>query len=115
MKKLFLSLVALASFSCTNSNKKWPFDQAANVAVITQKQIIFDHAPILMVTHDAEDHGWQFLNLTIPVTVASSSVVGLGEIVKLDPSLMEIADLPVGWRAKREKIGAKWVREKNSK
>lgn len=38
---------------------KRPFDDPHNVAVITVQAVI-DGAPILLVTHDADDGGWQF-------------------------------------------------------
>ena len=39
----------------------WPFDNLPNVAVITTRQVTKDNAPILLVSHDEEDGGWQFL------------------------------------------------------
>ena len=68
--------------------------------------------PILLVSHDEDDHGWQFLNGTIETSMANVSVVSLEQIVKSDPSVLEIADLPVGWRASRKAVGTKWIREK---
>ena len=108
-----LALVAAAmSLSCSSPEQKWPFDQPKNVAVITLKQIVVDKAPILQVTHDVEDHGWQFLNPSFEASASNVYVVGLGQIVKLDPSVLEVADLPPGWVASRESVGGKWVKEK---
>ena len=42
--------------------KLWFWDQPPNCAVITLRQIIEDGAPVLLVTHDLDDHGWQFLS-----------------------------------------------------
>ncbi|MDB5321103.1 MAG: hypothetical protein JWN40_2734, partial [Phycisphaerales bacterium] len=39
----------------------WPFDQPRNCAVITLRSIVFGGAPILHVSHDADDRGWQFI------------------------------------------------------
>ena len=39
-----------------------PWHQPPNCAVITLRQIIEGDAPILLVTHDMDDHGWQFLS-----------------------------------------------------
>ena len=41
----------------------WPFDQRPDCAVISLREIVFESAPILHVTHDSDDHGWQFLGL----------------------------------------------------
>jgi hypothetical protein len=39
----------------------WPFDQPRNCAVFTTRQVLEGAEPILHVTHDSDDHGWQFL------------------------------------------------------
>lgn len=91
----------------------WPFDQPRNTAVITHRQIVQQGLPILLVTHDADDHGWQFLNTTLSNSSANVAVVGLGQIVRLDPSVLQVADMPPGWRATRKAPGAPWVREKS--
>lgn len=43
------------------AERDWPFDQPPNCAVITQRQIVDGSQPILRVSHDEEDDGWQFL------------------------------------------------------
>ena len=40
----------------------WPWDQPPNCAVVTLRAIVENGAPILHVTHDLDDHGWQFLD-----------------------------------------------------
>ena len=74
----------------------WPFDQPPNCAVITLRSIVFDGAPILRVSHDEEDHGWQFLDGG-DVDMADAAVVSLEEMVGCDPTVFEVADLPRGW------------------
>jgi hypothetical protein len=37
----------------------------------------------------------------------------MGEVLTLDPSLREIADLPPGWIARRDSPSDPWVRERN--
>lgn len=89
----------------------WPFDQPRNCAAITIRSIVFDGAPILHVTHDEDDHGWQFLGWE-DADVSQGAVVRLEEIVKLDPSVLEVADLPPGWRAWRKSKSSPWTRER---
>jgi hypothetical protein len=91
---------------------EWPFDQPPNCAVITLRQIVDGSEPILNVVHDADDHGWQFLTLA-DAREEDASVVGLGEIVKLDPSVLEVADIAPGWRAWRQSPEHDWVREQD--
>lgn len=97
----------------SSATSDWPFDQPKNVACITLWNILRDHAPVLLVTHDADDGSWQFLDGSDLVN-AKPAVVGLANMVKLDPTLLELADLPEGWRAWRSACGAPWTREKKS-
>ncbi len=88
---------------------KWLFDDPPNVATITVRQILDGTRPVLLVVHDADDSCWQFLTGE-PFEVADGMVVGLKTMVEHDPSLAELADLPLGWRAWREQPGGPWQR-----
>jgi hypothetical protein len=69
----------------------------------------FRSAPILFVTHDADDVGWQFLCGTTD-DPADAWVVGLGRMYRLDATVGELADLPEGWRASRSAAALPWQR-----
>jgi hypothetical protein len=86
----------------------WPFEPR-DCAVITLRSIVFDGAPIPHVSHDEEDHGWQFLGLEDP-DPGQAAVVRLDEIVKLDASVRDVADLPPGWHAWRRSKASPWQR-----
>jgi hypothetical protein len=88
----------------------WPFDEPKNLAVITLRQIMHSDSPILHVTHDADDGGWQFLSEG-PPREADATVVALHRVVARDPSVAELADLPIGWHAWRENVETPWIRE----
>jgi hypothetical protein len=90
----------------------WPFEDPPNTASITTRQVL-EGAPVLLVTHDADDGGWQFLS-GATVDEADGRVVGLGNMLARDPSLGELADLPEGWRARRAARGNPWRRERDS-
>jgi hypothetical protein len=90
--------------------KQWPFDQPRNCAAISLRSIVFNGNSILYVTHDADDHGWQFFDGK-NADMNDAAVVALGDIVELDSSVLEIADLPVGWRAWRNSVSNRWFRE----
>ena len=98
-----------------NSPQKenWPFDQPRNCATITMRQVIDGSEPILLVSHDAEDHGWQFIG-TSDASMADAKLVCLEQIVRLDPTVLEVADLPPAWQALRERVGGKWSRRKHT-
>jgi len=89
----------------------WPFEDPPNVAVIAVRTILDSSSWIAHVSHDADDGGWQFhTNEPGPPRAEDAVVVGLGEIVRLDQSIAELADLPLGWRAWRESEHAPWQR-----
>lgn len=64
---------------------------------------------ILLVIHDREDDGWQFLPGR-EVEPDEVKLVALERVVRLDRSLLELVDLPPGWRAQRQSVSAPWVR-----
>lgn len=88
----------------------WPFDQPANCATITSDLVMKAGMPITHVYHDEGDDGWQF-HPGEGVAMEHAMVVGLGTIVRRDPSLLQVADLPPGWMAWREGPDAPWQRK----
>lgn len=76
----------------------WKFEQPLSCAVFTLRQIIDGSIPVLHVRHDADDHRLQFLSLGSP-REGDAAVAGLSEILNMDPSLGELADMPPGWHA----------------
>ncbi|MCC7084055.1 MAG: hypothetical protein IT427_03500 [Pirellulales bacterium] len=88
----------------------WPFADPKDVAVFTVRQIVRDGKPILRVAHEVDDGAWQFLQLGTP-DQADAMIVALDEIVQIDPTVAELADLPLGWRAERSSPGDPWQRE----
>lgn len=87
----------------------WPFTDAENLAVFTLKRIVRGESPILRVTHDEDDGGWQFLDGG-EIAVEEASLVSLRQMTRIDPSILELADLPLGWVADRAGPGEPWQR-----
>lgn len=85
------------------------FDEEPLLGVITTARVL-DGTPILMVSHDEDDGGWQFLCGTTNEP-QEGRIVALKEIVRMDPTVQEVADLPLGWIAFRKAVGEKWTRE----
>jgi hypothetical protein len=91
----------------------WRFDDSPNAASLTTK-FVLDGSPILRVYHDY-DGGWQFHgSADHPTTTDVGRLVSLGSMIGRDPSLVQLHDLPFGWRATRESIEGPWLREKNN-
>ncbi len=93
------------------SRDKWPFADPKDVAVITLKSIAMGGSPVLHVTHDADDGMWQYLD-GMTVSEENASVLSLEEITRIDPTVMELADLPLGWYAYRSAANEPWQRGK---
>ncbi|MDC0742157.1 hypothetical protein [Polyangium mundeleinium] len=89
--------------------KPFQAEEEMNLGVITTSAVLAG-APILLVSHDADDGGWQFLCGTTS-DPADGRVVHVREILTTDPTVVEVADLPLGWVAFRGAIGAEWTRE----
>jgi hypothetical protein len=89
---------------------EWPFADPKNLAVITVRPIVQDGHPVLRLSHDSDDGGWQFLEWGTPQE-EDAMVVSLYSMVVRDSSLKELADLPLGWRALRPSPRHPWVRE----
>ena len=76
------------------------------------RQIMDGSEPILLVSHDAEDHGWQFIGSSV-ASMTDAMLVCLEEIVRVDPTVLEVADLPPGWQAIRDAVDGAWTRREH--
>lgn len=66
---------------------------------------------ITHVYHDEDDHGWQF-HYAGEKSEADAMLVALKEIVELDDTLLQLADLPPGWMASRMSKDDPWKRSR---
>ena len=87
----------------------WGFADPPNVATLTVRQVMQRERPILLVCHDEEDGDWQFLTGD-EFRVEDAMLVALHSVIELDASLSELADLPLGWTARRDRPGSPWIR-----
>jgi RNAse (barnase) inhibitor barstar len=87
----------------------WPFDQPPNCATVTTSHVMKDGQLITHVYHDEDDHGWQF-HYPGEKSMADSMLVALKEVIDLDVTLLELADLPPGWMASRASKADSWER-----
>jgi hypothetical protein len=92
-------------------NTNWPFSDPQNVAVFTTEEILSGSSPILHVVHDIDDGAWQFHSGGL-TDLSKAKVVSLRKIVQLDPTICDLADLPLGWVATRQEKNAAWIRTK---
>jgi hypothetical protein len=91
----------------------WPFADPENLATLTVREIMCGEAWIHYVSRDADDGGWQFMS-TNPPQELDAVLVSLGEIIALDRSVRELADLPLGWCAWRYNPKQPWKRARTT-
>ena len=91
------------------SEENWPFAESVNVAAISTVHVLNKSKPILLVTHDADDGSWQVLCGTTN-DPTEGRVLCLGCLFAQDPTIGELADLPMGWQAWRTAVSTHWER-----
>jgi hypothetical protein len=91
------------------SDDEWPFADPVNALAISTRQVFRSGRQIRRVSHDF-DGDWQVLCGTTTKT-EDAIVVCLGCAFQHDRSIGELAQLPRGWTAWRDHIGAKWELE----
>jgi len=75
-----------------------------DTAVFTTRFVIEDKKTITYVTHEIEDGAWQFFSDDRFDDFESvAKVVGLREIIKLDPSIMELIEMSEGFIATKKR------------
>jgi hypothetical protein len=86
----------------------WKFPDPPHTGVYLSKAVQAGTEPIIFVSHDADDRAWQFLGNTM--SDSGGVLVCLHHPIDEDPSLAELADLPLGWFAERDAPGDPWQR-----
>jgi hypothetical protein len=101
-----------ASADPTSSLFNWKFLDPPHTGVYLSETVHNGTEAVTYVSHDAEDGAWQFLG--------DSMSDGGGPVlscfhhpVDRDPTLAELADLPCGWYAERNKPGEPWIRKQH--
>ena len=87
------------------------WDSLLDPIVVTTELIATGRSSVLWVVHDEGHGGWQLYDGG-DVSNQRPLVLPKSEALRLDPTLSEITDLPVGWEAHRSQKGAEWKRNK---
>ena len=77
------------------------FTDPPNAAALMCQHVLKVELPILFVSHDADDGGWQFLCNTREHGADDLAIVALHRATDLDATLSEVGDLPLGFVATR--------------
>jgi hypothetical protein len=100
-----------ASTDPTSSLFNWKFPDPPHARVFLSETVHKGTEPVIFVSHDAEDGAWQFLGDSM--SDAGGPVIScFHHPIDRDPTLVELADLPLGWYAERRKVGEPWIRRK---
>ena len=83
------------------------FSDAPSTACFTCKHVVQEGRPVLHVTHDADDGSWQFL-CGGDHTEEDAMILSLEQMVKIDPSLNGLHEMPLGIGAFRESTNGEW-------
>lgn len=86
------------------------FNDSLDTAVFTTKFVFRAGEPIRNVFHHEDDGAWEFTGSTQAVEDRDYLIVSLEEIINLDSSILELADLPLGEAAYRTAPDAPWER-----
>ena len=100
-----------ASTDSESSLYNWQFSDGPHTHAFLSKAVNEENEPVTFVSHDAEDGAWQFLGDSM-CDASGPVVVCLHHPIDRDPSLAELADLPLGWYAERDSAGEPWIRKK---
>jgi hypothetical protein len=80
----------------------------SNLACYICDHVFRNERPVLLVVY--EDGDWSFLCGGDDHSGDWCNVVGIGHLVKRDPSLNDCADLPDNFEAERAAPGSAWIR-----
>ncbi len=87
----------------------WPFPDPMHTQVFLTKTIFDGVEGVTYVSHNADKGAWQLLGESM--SAGGGPVRScLHQPVDRDPTLLALADLPKGWYAERNYVGAEWVR-----
>lgn len=80
------------------------------IGVIVCIHIFNSEKPVSMAVHDDEGD-WQFLCGSEHDGIEEARLVEISHPFERDPTLNEIAELPLGFMARRSEVGGAWEKE----
>jgi hypothetical protein len=88
------------------------FGISDDTAVVTSSYVTRDGCPILEVSCELDEEGgrlWQFHCGNGDYSMDKMELVRLDTIIKIDPSILGLADLQMGQTAKRKALNSPWT------
>jgi len=91
----------------------WKFPDPPHTQAYLSNTVHDGTESVVYVSHDLSDGAWQFLGDSM--SDGGGPVLScLHHPIENDPSLKELADLPLGWCAERERPGEPWIRREHA-
>lgn len=86
------------------------FEDTLNTTFFTTKFVVKDKKEITYVTHDADEGAWQFFSSDDFDNYEDvAMILSLDEIINIDRTVLEIADLSLGYLATRQTTKDSWT------
>ena len=82
------------------------FKESLETAVLTSKYVVSGNSPIVHIAHH-EDGVWEFFGKEI-INESEIMVVSLRQIIDIDPTVIQVSDLPIEFSAVRELKEKEW-------
>jgi hypothetical protein len=95
-----------------SGDAEWRFPDPPSRLAFLSKTVSRGEEQVTFVSHDRDDGAWQFLGDSMS-DGGGPVLVCLHHPIDADPTLQELADLPVGWVAERAAVGEPWVRSEH--
>ena len=86
----------------------YPFYLKSDMLVFTCCHVLEKNKTITFVTHHFDDNNWQFTCSSVH-NDTDAVIISISELCKIDPSIEELCDMPVGHFATRKNKNAKWI------
>jgi hypothetical protein len=111
----FLSIFRSLFGGSPTDPKHAAWEDPVDIAALAVPEVVSGQKPVLLVIHDLGVGeglgGWVFLDCD-EISARKPEGIAKVDLLKMDPTLKEVTDLPVGWQAHREAPGKPWTRER---
>lgn len=91
---------------------QWPFDAPPNIATFAHQTVADGEKPVLIFGRYPDGAFCAYTGEEVVDAEREITCVCLSHIVDIEPAVIELADLPIGWWAVRKSLDSPWVREK---
>lgn len=91
------------------SGSDFKFREPESSSCIACEHVVHKKKPVLYVTHNKENGIWQFLCGATEHTKDKLHIISLQKACKIDPTLNELFEVPIGFGAERKTAKDEWV------